>query len=95
MNNVRRYFPKNISSIELQLGHFQIQCGLRPDFWQGAPDIFDPRLCSWLESHHLRAKPDRPDIPLAMIPEGKNFFRLELVCRNKPARAKLRRASAA
>ena len=89
MNNVRRYFPKNISSIELQLGHLQIQCGLQPDFWLGAPDIFDPRLCSWLETHHLHAKPDRPFVPLAMIPEGKNSFRLEPVRRNRHAHAKL------
>ena len=34
-SNVRRYFPKHISSIELQLGHLQIECGLKPDFWQG------------------------------------------------------------
>lgn len=40
-NNVRRYFPKQISSIELQLGHLQIECGLKPDFWLGEPEIFD------------------------------------------------------
>jgi hypothetical protein len=76
VNNVRRYFPKQISSIELQLDHLQIQCGLKPDFWQGEPEIFDPRLCAWLESRHLHAKPDRESILLAMIPEGKNSFRL-------------------
>ena len=32
-NNVRRYFPKNVSSIELLLDHLQIECGLKPDFW--------------------------------------------------------------
>jgi len=36
MNNVRRYFPKQISSIELQLDHLQIQCGLKPDSGWGA-----------------------------------------------------------
>lgn len=95
INNVRRYFPKNISSIELQLGHLQIQCGLNPDFWQDAPDIFDPRLCSWLESHHLCARPNRPSVPLAMIPEGENSFRLEPVRLNRRARAKVYPASAA
>jgi hypothetical protein len=79
INNVRRYFPKNVSSIELQLDHLQIQCGLHPDFWQGKPEIFDPRLCAWLESRHMHTKSDREPIPLAMIPEGKNSFRLQLV----------------
>jgi len=33
VNNVRRFFPKHIAVIELQLDHLQIQCGLGPDFW--------------------------------------------------------------
>src|SRR5208337_58567 len=92
--NVRRYFPKNISSIELQLDHLQIECGLKPNFWRGEPEIFDPRLCAWLEARHMHAKPDRSPIPLAMIPEGKNCFRLQPVSRNGHARAKLSPAAA-
>ena len=78
-NNVRRYFPRQISSIELQLDHLLIQCGLKPDFWQGEPEIFDPRLCAWLESRHMHTKLDRASVPLAMIPEGNNSFRLQPV----------------
>jgi len=81
-NNVRRYFPKSIAFIELQLDHLQIQCGLDPDFWQGQPEIHDPRLCAWLESKHLRYRSDRTPIPLAMIPAGKNSFRLQTVSPN-------------
>jgi hypothetical protein len=77
--NVRRYFPKNISSIELQLDHLRIQCGLSPDFWQGQPEIFDPRLCAWLETTHMHASRDRTPVPLAMIPSGDNSFRLKPV----------------
>ena len=94
-SNVRRYFPKNISSIELQLEHLQIECGLKPDFWQGEPEIFDPRLCAWLESRHMHAKPDRTPIALAMIPEGKNSFRLRPVRLNGQIRAKLYPGAAA
>jgi hypothetical protein len=72
--NVRRYFPKNTKNIELQLGHLRIQCGLKPDFWQGQPDIYDPRLCAWLESKNLHA--NRP-VPLALIPFGNNSFELQ------------------
>jgi hypothetical protein len=76
-SNVRRYFPKNISVIELQLDHLQIQCGLDPGFWSGQPEIYDPRLCAWLESRHLRGKSGCASIPLAMIPAGDNSFRLQ------------------
>jgi hypothetical protein len=86
-DNVRRYFPNQVSSIQLQLDHLQIECGLKPDFWHGEPEIFDPRLCAWLESRHLHAKIDRASVPLAMIPEGKNCFRLQPVRINAPAQA--------
>lgn len=76
-DNVRRYFPKNISSIELQLDHLRIQCGLTPDFWQGQPEIHDPRLCAWLESKHMHGSRGRTPVSLAMVPTGKNAFRLQ------------------
>jgi hypothetical protein len=88
-NNVRRYFPTGISSIDLQLDHLLIQCGLKPDFWQGEPEIFDPRLCAWLESRHMHAHPDRAPIPLAMIPEGKNSYRLQPVRLHGQLRVKM------
>ncbi len=83
VTNVRRYFPKRIAVIELQLDHLRIQCGLSPDFWQGEPEIYDPRLCAWLESKHLHGRPDRNPVPLAMIPEGENSFRLLPVAMNE------------
>ncbi|MGA3160168.1 MAG: hypothetical protein ABSC77_03050 [Terracidiphilus sp.] len=95
ISNVRRYFPKNISSIELQLDHLQIQCGLKPNFWRGEPDIFDPRLCAWLEVRHMHAKPNRSPITLAMIPSGENSFRLQPVRPNGQARPKLHPAATA
>ncbi|MGA7830168.1 MAG: hypothetical protein WCA21_04330 [Terracidiphilus sp.] len=94
VNNVRRYFPRHISVIELQLDHLQIQCGLSPDFWKGEPEIFDPRLCAWLESRHLHTKPNRASVPLAMIPEGKNSFRLQPVRMNGQIQTKLAAAVA-
>jgi hypothetical protein len=93
-SNARRYFPKNIFSIELQLDHLQIQCGLKPNFWRGEPEIFDPRLCAWLEARHMHAKLDRAPISLAMIPSGKNSYRLQPVCINRQARPKLVPAAA-
>jgi hypothetical protein len=76
--NVRRYFPRNISVIELELDHLQIQCGLDPEFWRDEPEIYDPRLCAWLESKNFHTRPDRTPVPLVMVPSGKNSFKLQL-----------------
>jgi hypothetical protein len=73
-NNVRRYFPRNIAAIDLQLDHLRIQCGLTPLFWKGQPEIHDPRLCDWLELKQLHGKGCRDSMPLAMIPSGENSF---------------------
>jgi hypothetical protein len=78
-SNVRRYFPRDISVIELELDHLQIQCGLEPEFWQDEPDIFDPRLCAWLESKNFHTRPDRSPVPMVLIPSGKNSFKLHPV----------------
>ena len=79
ISNVQRYFPREVQFVELQLDHLQIQCDLAPAFWQGKPEIYDPRLCAWLESKHLNGKPGRPPMPLALIPAGKNAFRVRAV----------------
>ncbi|MGD0737232.1 MAG: hypothetical protein ABR976_19030 [Terracidiphilus sp.] len=95
VSNARRYFPKTVAVIELQLDHLQIQCGLDPDFWQGQPEIFDPRLCAWLESKHLHRTPDRSSIPLALIPAGENSFRVQPVSLNGHVRVKMTSNAAA
>lgn len=74
--NARRYFPRNVSAIELELDHLRIECGLPPEFWRGQPEIHDPRLCAWLESKQFGSKSSRDPLPLAMVPSGKNSFRL-------------------
>jgi hypothetical protein len=88
ISNVQRYFPKGVAVIELQLDHLQIQCDLGPDFWNNEPEIFDPRLCAWLESKHFHCNPGRAPVPLAMIPSGKNSFRLRAVTANSQARSR-------
>jgi hypothetical protein len=89
ISNVRRYFPKGTQAIELQLGHLRIQCGLKPDFWNGQPEIYDPRLCAWLESRHLHGQIDRAPILLAMIPAGDNSFQLQPMSASNRVRHKL------
>jgi hypothetical protein len=92
--NVRRYFPKGTKNIELQLGHLRIQCGLKPDFWQGQPEIHDPRLCAWLESKNLHGTANRA-VPLAMIPAADNSFQLQPFSVGIRTRAKVPPVSAA
>jgi hypothetical protein len=94
-SNVRRYFPRNVAVIELQLDHLQIQCGLSPDFWQDQPEIHDPRLCAWLESKNFHARPDRTPIPMAMIPAGNNSFKLQPVSLHAQSRTRQVTRSAA
>jgi hypothetical protein len=79
INNVRRYFPKRITVIELHLDHLQIQCGLSPDFWNGEPEIRDLRLCAWLEAKNFRGNSNRTPLPMVMIPAGENSFRLQTI----------------
>jgi hypothetical protein len=74
--NVRRYFPKGVRVIELKLDHLEIQCWLSPEFWNGQPEIHDPRLCEWLGFKIPRLLGDRKEIRLAMTPAGDNSFRL-------------------
>lgn len=78
-HNVRRFFSKDSSEVELVLDHLLIQLSLGDDFWTGEAEIFDPRLCAWLESKNFHCKPCHAPVPLALIPMGKNSFRLTTV----------------
>lgn len=73
-SNAQRYFPRETKEIELQLDHLRIECGLPPHFWNGKPEISDPRLCLWLESKDRNGHGRRAPTPLALIPSGTNSF---------------------
>jgi hypothetical protein len=76
-SNARRYFSRDSSVIELELDHLQIQCGLSKDFWDGSAEIRDSRLCAWLAQKNFNGKAGESPLPMAMIPSGKNSFRLQ------------------
>jgi hypothetical protein len=73
-NNVQKFFPRHVTEIELQLDHLRIECGLGPHFWNGKPEIADPRLGLWLESKDRAGNGCRAPISLALIPSGGNSF---------------------
>jgi hypothetical protein len=93
--NVERYFPQNTPFIELQLDHLKIACVLAPEFWQGHPEIHDPRLCAWLETKYPAGNTRGCSVPLALIPLGQNCFRLRAVAAPAPAHLTLEPRSAA
>lgn len=81
--NVRRYFPKGVRVIELELDHLQIQCGLSPEFWKGHPEIRDPRLCEWLDFKVVHRIGEQKQVKLAMTPAGKSVFKLRSVAQKE------------
>src|SRR3974390_2839261 len=72
--NARRYFPRTMSAVELRLDDLHIQCQLPASFWNGHPEIFDPRLCEWLKFKVLRERRSNSPILLQMIQSGTNSF---------------------
>jgi hypothetical protein len=77
--NAKRYFPRTMSAVELRLGDLQIQCPLPASFWNGNPEIFDPRLCEWLKFKVLRERRDGNPIALQMVQSGANSFTVQSV----------------
>jgi hypothetical protein len=94
-DNVRRYFEQGTVAISLQLDHLEIQCILGPGFWQGQAEISDRRLGAWLEAKNFRERPSRTPVPLAMIPTGKNCFKLRAIGLNGRGAKKLNGINAA
>jgi hypothetical protein len=75
--NVRRYFPRTINAVRLRLGDLEIECKLSPEFWNGKPEIQDPRLCEWLQFRRSSEGADRKPITLAMEQSGRDSFTLQ------------------
>ena len=77
--DAQHYFVKDATAVELILDHLQIQCDLAPEFWRGHAEICDPRLNAWIEAKNFNSPVGADPIPLALIPSGKNRFRLQPV----------------
>jgi hypothetical protein len=75
--NVRRYFPRNMGSVELRLGDLQIQCQLPSKFWEGQPEIHDPRLCEWLKFKIVRAGQPANPITFNLVQSGAESFTVQ------------------
>ncbi len=84
-SNACRYFPQDIYTIELEIGHLKIQCNLDKEFWSTCPEIHDPRLSAWLETKHMHSNIARTPVSLALIPTGKCSFRLDSLHREGTA----------
>jgi hypothetical protein len=75
--NARRYFPRSMHAVELRLDDLQIQCPLPTGFWDGSPEINDPRLCEWLKFKVLRERRKGAPIALNLVQSGTNSFTLQ------------------
>ena len=75
--DVERFFPRRTANIELQLGELRIHLELKPDFWNGRPEITDRRLCEWLEFKAFHGRPCRRPLALELTPTGAGAFRLQ------------------
>jgi hypothetical protein len=93
--NVRLYFPRSLSAVEFNLGHLKIECRLTPDFWQGHPEIEDPRLCAWLETKLMHENRYRSAVRMSMIPTGDNAYKLQPASAEISARPQLQATAAA
>ncbi len=81
--NAQRYFRKGTQAIDLILDHLEIQCRLSPDFWQGRPEIHDPRLSEWLEFKAGRGGAARAEMELIMVRSGIDSFVLKAKSQKK------------
>jgi hypothetical protein len=76
--DVKRYFPKSWTTVELQLGGLRIDCALSPEFWTGRPEISDRRLREWLQFKIPHSgNGDTPSV-LEMTPAGRNCFSVQV-----------------
>ena len=77
--NAQQFFPRDLQHIELELDHLRIACSLEPSFWQDLPEIHDQRLSCLLESKRNSGKLAMQAAPVAMIPCGRDSFKLQLM----------------
>ncbi len=77
-SNVRRYFPWGLEAIDLELDHLRIQCQLQTTFWDGRPELTDPRLCAWLEAKCSHERLPRTPVSLKMV-QTDGYYRLQLI----------------
>ena len=75
--NARRYFHRNVGMVELHLGDLFIQCKLPDRFWDGQPEIHDPRLCEWLKFKLMQERRNAAPIALRMVQSGANTFTVQ------------------
>ena len=78
VSDARRFFPGGLNSVDLELDHLRIRCGVRPNARPDQVEISDPRLSAWLEEKvYWRKLPDTP-VSVELVKCG-NSYRLQLI----------------
>jgi len=70
-----------MDSVELQLGDLHIQCKLSSMFWEGKPEIHDPRLCQWLKYKIFREGRKADPLTFSLVQSGVESFAVEPMAR--------------
>jgi len=77
-SDARRLFPRGLNSVDLELDHLRIRCGVRSDSRLHHAEISDPRLSAWLEEKlHWRKLPGAP-VSVELVKSG-DSYRLQLI----------------
>ena len=78
MFDARRFFPRGVNSVDLELDDLRIRCDVRANSRLHRAEISDPRLTAWLnEKFYWQRLPSTP-VPVEMVKSG-NSYRLQLL----------------
>lgn len=78
MSDARRFFPGGLNSVDLELDHLRIRCGIRSNSRLHHAEISDPRLSAWLEEKFYWRKLPSTPVSVELVKSG-NSYRLQLV----------------
>lgn len=78
MSDARRFFPRGLTSVDLELDHLRISCDLHACKWLQQTEISDPRLTAWLSEKFYGQKLPRTPVSVELRKSGKSY-RLQLI----------------
>ena len=78
MYEARRFFPRGLNSVDLELDDLRIRCSIHANSRLNRAEISDPRLTAWLEEKFYWQKLPATPVPVEMVRSG-NAYRLQLI----------------
>ena len=78
MYEARRFFPRGLNSVDLELDDLRIRCSIHANSRLNRAEISDPRLSAWLEEKFYWQKLPATPVPVEMVKSG-SAYRLQLI----------------